>query len=201
MNHRKRPDTRRINRPIRAGDLLLAVEEIQRILVPFTSVLFNELERRSKEVATPDGYPAGGSSGGRSADATSSTERAVMRRMESMQADPTLMAMRAIRNDIDTAWETLIRAEDAMRYLRHGDQLRAARQTTLSSCQACERDDVPNVGNDRIRSGYCHACFIAWTRTDYGNGRQDRVAFETSRRSPESEGQDLVASSSSVTNP
>ena len=199
MNHRKRPDTRRINRPIKAGDMRLAVEEIQRILAPFATPMFNELERRSKEVATPDGYPAGGSGGGRSADPTSSTERAAMRRIESMQADPTLLAMRAIRNDIDKAWEALIRAEDAMRYLRDGDQLRAERQTTLSSCLACERDDVPNVGNDRIRSGYCAACFMAWTRTDYGHGRQDRVAFETSRRSPESEGPDLVTTSSGVT--
>ena len=182
MTHRKRPDTRRTNRPVKAAELRLAVDELLRITATFTPTLMSELERRSRETAIPDGYPSGGSGAGRSADATSSTERAALRRTDGVTLDPMTLAMRAIRNDIDKAWEMLIRAEDAVAFINDRDTMRRERQSSLGTCQACQRDDVPNVGNDRIRSGYCVACFTAWTRTDFGQGRQDRAAFEISRR-------------------
>jgi hypothetical protein len=72
------------------------------------------------------------------------------------------------------AWQVIIHCADSVK----------GRQTTLGVCRACHRDDVPNVPSDRIRSGYCSACFKAWTRTDHGNGRMDRLAFEHTRQLP-----------------
>lgn len=50
-------------------------------------------------------------------------------------------------------------------------------------CAACLRD-VPGIGSDRLRSGYCDACRKAWARADF----PDRLLFEFSRR-PEDEQQ------------
>lgn len=44
-------------------------------------------------------------------------------------------------------------------------------------CGACEAT-VAGVGNDRIRSGYCHACYQSWQR----GGFAERGAFERSRK-------------------
>lgn len=61
--------------------------------------------------------------------------------------------------------------------LHAGDKLKG-RQTTLSQCQACNRD-VSNVGDDRLRSGYCDACRKAWDREPQP---RDRLRFELRRR-------------------
>ncbi len=44
-------------------------------------------------------------------------------------------------------------------------------------CQACGRQ-VSGSGNDRLRRGYCPACYRAWRRA----GRPDRSEFEAARR-------------------
>lgn len=50
-------------------------------------------------------------------------------------------------------------------------------RTNMADCAACLRP-VANTPSDRIRSGYCGACYMAWTR----EGRPERVAFERTRR-------------------
>lgn len=45
------------------------------------------------------------------------------------------------------------------------------------TCQACERD-VTGSAVDRLKSGYCPACYIAWGRA----GRPDRAQFAAGRR-------------------
>lgn len=55
------------------------------------------------------------------------------------------------------------------------------RKSSGGDCGACGRY-VPNAEGDRIESGYCHTCYVAWTRTDKGAGRLDRRVFEQTRR-------------------
>lgn len=47
------------------------------------------------------------------------------------------------------------------------------------SCQACHAV-VTGTANDRIKSGFCTACYAAWLR----QGRPDRAEFGASRRTP-----------------
>lgn len=46
-------------------------------------------------------------------------------------------------------------------------------------CQACGQH-CSGAGNDRLRSGYCNACRMAWDR----EGRPPRADFERARRVP-----------------
>lgn len=182
--YRKRPDLKRPFRKIKTSELAEARDEIMRISGRFTDRMFSQLERRTLETALPDGYPSGGSGdGSKSSDETSTTERTALRLLNGqVEADVTLNAMRSIRNSFDKAWDHVIAAEDAWDAICNSDAMKKGREMTLATCAACLRDDVPNMGNDRIIAGYCPTCFKAWQRTDAGEGRQDRFSFEKSRR-------------------
>ena len=156
----------------------LALEECHRILATLTPHVLGELERRGRETAAPDGFPSGGDGTGRASSTTSGTERAALQRFGRVRPDATYLAFLSMRNNLDKVWEQLIRIEDAWISVQVSDAQKRERQTSLAICEACGRDDVTNVGEDRIRSGYCPACYQAWNRA----GRQDRVVFEQSRR-------------------
>lgn len=55
----------------------------------------------------------------------------------------------------------------------------AADTAGTGSCQACD-EHCPGTGEDRLRSGFCPACFKAWCRA----GRPDRFTFKRDRRVP-----------------
>ena len=181
--HRRRPNLKHQHRRIKARDMGIARDETLRILGKFDDKKLAEIERRTQETSTPDGYPSGGGNGSKSSDDTSSTERTALRLVAGEHSgDRTLEAMKSIRNSFDRAWDHVIAAEDAWDAIMASDRGRRERQVTLGECKACLRDDVPMTPNDRIKAGFCNACFVAWTRTDVGHGRQDRMSFMESRR-------------------
>ena len=51
------------------------------------------------------------------------------------------------------------------------------RESTIIYCEACERE-IAGTTNDRVRSGYCSACFQAWNRA----GKPYRTQFEATRK-------------------
>ena len=183
--YRKRPDTKHPKRKIKEKELVTARDEITRIVGKFRKSNFLEMERRSQESALPDGYPSGGGGdGSKSSDDTSSTERTALRLISGEHSgDRTLEAMRSIRNSFDKAWDHVIDAEDAWDAIMASDRQKKDREVTLKTCQACLRDDVPNVDDDRIRAGYCRGCYRDWLETrDESGVRMDRLTFERSRR-------------------
>jgi hypothetical protein len=56
---------------------------------------------------------------------------------------------------------------------------RTADTAGTGSCQACTQW-CSGTGEDRLRSGYCNACRVAWDRA----GRPDRATFNRTRRVP-----------------
>ena len=160
--HRRRPNLKHPHRRIKARDMAVARDETVRILAKFSDRMLAELERRTQETATPDGYPSGGSGdGSRSSDATSSTERTALRLIAGEHSgDRTLDAMRSIRNSFDKAWDHVIAAEDAWDAIMASDRGQRERQVTLGDCKACLRDDVPNTPSERIVAGFCPAAAI-----------------------------------------
>jgi hypothetical protein len=118
------------------------------------------------------------------ADESSSTEAAALRLLEGKKRrDPQQTACARIDSAFQAIWKELDAAEHAWDViLNASDAIRTREaQSTLGTCRACTCD-VPNVGEDRIKSGYCQSCYRAWLRTDTGNGRQDRLSFESARR-------------------
>lgn len=183
MGYRRRPNLKHQHRRIKARDMGVARDETIRILSKFDDKKLAEIERRTQESSIPDGYPSGGGNGSKSSDDTSSTERTALRLIAGEHSgDRTMEAMKSIRNSFDKAWDHVIAAEDAWDAIMASDRGRRERQVTLGTCQACFAE-VPNVGEDRIKAGYCPPCFRAWLRTsDEAGVRKDRLTFEKSRR-------------------
>lgn len=169
-----------------------------------------EIERRSKVTAAPDGYksqtrcgevssapvkhdqdcPESLMTGDCACDAgfreglSRPTENTALRIIDGGKRsdDPQMEAFRRIDSAFQACWDAVADIDAAWDLICHITDMRRGRETTLGSCQACLRDDVPNQGDDRIKSAYCPPCYKAWQRTDEGNGRQDRASFERSRR-------------------
>lgn len=196
------------HRAIKAKRLKQQRDRVVDVLARFTDRVFDEVERRSQMTALPDGFPTNTRYGPRDGGPSSvqhepgciwatdpfpqcecgetqatSTERAALRLIEGRpEHDPQQTSCERIDDAFQEMWTSVIKAERAWDLILHSSEAIRGRQTTLGTCQACLRDDVPNVGSDRIVAGYCATCFKAWQRTDGGHGRQDRLSFERERR-------------------
>jgi hypothetical protein len=112
----------------------------------------------------------GDGTGSRGADATSSTERAVV--------DPTLAMFAGIDERLAKSlylmWQVGLKVQsDARNILAHADK-----DDTLPAgsgeCARCARYCRPDVKQgDRIKSGYCGRCYRLWLR----RGKPDRSTF------------------------
>lgn len=105
------------------------------------------------------GYPAGTlGSGSRSSDTTSSTERAALNPNPWAGVDDDLArALRRLWADA-TIVEGLV--DRILAHASDDDPIPAGR----GHCQACEAFCKGDGENDRLRSGFCHACSMAWAR-------------------------------------
>lgn len=70
------------------------------------------------------------------------------------------------------------------------------RKSGAGYCEACT-DWVPGTSEDRIRSGYCDACYTAWTRA----ARPPRGPFERGRRARAEDRRRTRVAAESVTTP
>ncbi len=94
---------------------------------------------------------------------------------------------RARRSDDGDLWKAakkLERIADLDRRIARRGDARSGRPASVTICLACD-DTITGVGNDRNRSGYCPACYIAWWRwkTEHG-GESDvnHLAFRKHRK-------------------
>jgi hypothetical protein len=159
-------------------------DRINDVLARFNDHVLDEVARRGELTNVPDGFGIGGGGGSvRGGDDTSSTERAALQLAEGRRDyDVQQTSVERIDDAFQSMWDAVIAAERAWDVILNASEGIRGRQTSLGACQACFRDDVPNVGSNRIRAGYCPACFTAWCRTDQGSGRMDRFTFERGRR-------------------
>ncbi len=72
-----------------------------------------------------------------------------------------------VLRQVDRRRQYVLSAADALR----------GRQSTVGVCAACGRT-VARTKDDRLRGGYCEACYKAWNRAS----RPDRAAFQHRRR-------------------
>lgn len=147
--------------------------------------LLEAVRRDNTGTPAADGYPTGYLACGGEDAAQSRTEGAAL---ADYRVDPdtdtgtwghtehdrhhdyTTAAARALRAAADAIGELMERL-DAI------DRLATLHRTDPSGhCNACTRW-VEGTANDRLRAGYCAACYRAWDRA----GRPDRVQFERTR--------------------
>ena len=166
---------------IKADTMTRNRERIIEALAMLPDDVLIEVERRAQFDAANDGFSAGGSGGGASSEVSRPTELTAIAIIESrQQVDPQMTAFVIVQRELALMRTSALRIERAMYVIRHIQDGRRGRETSLHSCQACERSDLV----DRPKSGYCTACYRAWLRTaNNGQVRQDRLMFEIHRRS------------------
>jgi hypothetical protein len=169
-------------RAIKQRDAVL--EHLPRVFGRMKDADLNEIERRARMTAEPDGFSSGGSIEGSTSEVSDPTQAHAFRLIEGTkpQGDVQMEAFRRLDRAFQGCWDHVIEAEAAWDLIQHITDGRRGRETSLGTCQACLRSDVPNVGEDRIRAGYCNSCYRSWLRSDGGLGRMDRFSFELSRR-------------------
>ena len=89
--------------------------------------------------------------------------------------DSIFEAVKGLAQSIHDMAELARSVEQTMRFILEGPE--RLKEAQVVHCAACGRE-VAATKVDRIRSGYCAACYMAWLR----DGRPYRFAFEVSRR-------------------
>ena len=166
---------------IKADTMMRDRERIIDALAMLPDNVLLEVERRAQYDAANDGFSTGGSGGGASSEVSRPTELTAIAIIEArQQADPQMTAFVILHRELELMRTSALRIEKVMYVMRHIQDGRRGRETSLHSCQACERSDLV----DRPKQGYCAACYRAWVRTaENGQVRQDRLMFEIHRRS------------------
>lgn len=92
--------------------------------------------------------------------------------------DPVGRALAELFGALSEAAGVLMGVNRNLDYVTHAKESAEGWVSSLQgSCAACDRD-VAGTENDRLKAGYCPACYTAWLR----DGRPDRLKFERERR-------------------
>ena len=188
----------------RAERLLAQIEEARDALSHYDMSTLLDLLRRGEQSAEPDGYAAqtgydrgpGGvralvvddGDGPDAVPLDSSTEAAAFRRLGRQEHDMVGEALAEIFGTLATSCRGLRRVERLRQVVSHTEERVRGRQSTIGECLACAAD-VAGVGEDRLKAGYCPACYRAWRRwaTEQAAAGRDpsHVMFRAQRRAAE----------------
>ena len=135
--------------------------------------LINDLVRRASSRATSYAKPDGPRTKGA---VSNPTLNAVMRSMSGITPqDPIFDAVKDLAHILSNIADLSQKADDRIRFIT--DTTSRIKDVQVIHCEACLRE-VAGTKSDRLRSGYCQACYQAW----YREGMGYRLTFELSRR-------------------
>ena len=135
--------------------------------------LINDLVRRASSRATSDAKPDGPRTKGA---VSNPTLNAVMRSMSGITPqDPIFDAVKDLAHILSNIADLSQKADYRIRFIT--DTTSRIKDVQVIHCEACLRE-VAGTKSDRLRSGYCQACYQAW----YREGMGYRLTFELSRR-------------------
>jgi len=135
--------------------------------------LINDLVRRASSRATSDAKPDGPRTKGA---VSNPTLNAVIRNMSGVTPqDPIFDAVKDLAHILSNIADLSQKADDRIRFIT--DTTSRIKDVQVINCEACLRE-VAGTKSDRLRSGYCQACYQAWYRSGMGY----RLTFELSRR-------------------
>lgn len=162
-------------RVVRLAQSVVAVREVVSRL---EAGILAELVRHDEVAVEHDGYPSRSGGGGGGAPAVTVpdehgdpdsvtvtfTEAAVFARGDDHRRDPIGDAVRYIEAALPAVAEGLRRIDRARASVVHAADDKRGRISSLQgTCSACQRD-VTGVGVDRLRRGWCTACYTAFLR-------------------------------------
>lgn len=174
--------------------------DILELLKRLTPELIEDLDRRARFLAVPDGYPRGGGGGIHGSDVSRPTEASVIARdeLEVLPADPIGEQIALVLATLSEAAGVLKPVDRWLRYLAAYQDQAIVRDTTgASDCRGCDRT-VAGGAADPIRSGLCNACRSAYVRWSDGHPVSDdpaahRLEFERWRHEQLAERADQAA--------
>jgi len=135
--------------------------------------IINDLVRRASTRATSDAKPDGPRTKGA---VSNPTLNAVVRSMSgNTTQDPIFDAVKDLAHILSNIADLSQKADDRIRFIT--DTTSRIKDVQVINCEACLRE-VAGTKSDRLRSGYCQACYQAWYRSGMGY----RLTFELSRR-------------------
>lgn len=145
-------------------DVKRAKETLDRL----TPDLVANLVRRAGTRSTGEKPSQGPKGKGSHSDPTLS---AVVRRMTAENApDPVFDTVKELAQTLADIAQLTLKVDEKLKYILEAGERRKTAETP--TCLACEEITL------RPRSGYCPACYMAWTRA----GRPYRSAFELERK-------------------
>ena len=135
--------------------------------------IINDLVRRASTRATSDAKPDGPRTKGA---VSNPTLNAVVRSMSGNTTQvPIFDAVKDLAHILSNIADLSQKADDRIRFIT--DTTSRIKDVQVINCEACLRE-VAGTKSDRLRSGYCQACYQAWYRSGMGY----RLTFELSRR-------------------
>lgn len=165
--------------------------------------VLEEIMRRA-EFVVADGYPTQSMAdsdihGGFAQTGDTSTERAALR-LASESDEEALAHFRQVQADVwrererDVAGDALVELRSDVEHMAQlADNVdncrklvlsiqgrKRGRESTVDNCPLCG-GLVTNVGEDRIKAGYCPACYTAWRRAGSPRDSVERHQFERAR--------------------
>jgi hypothetical protein len=164
----------------RAADKMIRdAKRTRSTLDVLSDALLADLVRRAGTRATSEPTESTGPRGkGHYSDPTLS---AVTKKMsKGTVADPVWDSVRDIATMLDDMASLCQRIDQRVRFVTETGE--RAKESTIIHCNACERE-VAGTSRDRIRSGYCQACYASWIRA----GRPYRAVFEIKIREKNNE--------------
>lgn len=184
------------HRARQARNQLTAIKRAaEKLLEP--DVLENLIRRGEHVVA--DGLQSAGGEGVSGSPQSTATERAALRlaspseeeaaergqevkpdTWQEREPDPAADALNELLSNIAHAALLMGDADGCRKYVLSIESRERGRQSTVDSCQLCGAV-VTNVGEDRLRSGYCCGCYSAWKRIGGPQDPIERRRFERER--------------------
>lgn len=158
-------------------------DELVRLLKLLDDATLDDLERRGRYLPIPDGMPAGGAGGGRGSEVSRPTEQAATARvLLAPPADPIARLITGIFARLGEASTALAPLEHSLQVVRGYGATAERRESSLQGdCLCCQRP-VAGSDIDRLKAGFCPACYTAWLRARNERPDLDRGRFILERR-------------------
>jgi len=160
-----------------------SIDETIDLLSGFDEAVLDELQRVSRIGVGVDGWRAGQGEGSGGTDISDPTGQAVIARQGRIMGDPRGEAIDAVVKHLAEARRSAIRASRALQVFNNLGESERGRVVSIGECKACT-ELVPGSQTNRLKAGYCPACYSAWRRSEApdGSGRLPHHIFENERR-------------------
>jgi len=151
-------------------DIQSALKTLTALKPALIELFVQRAGKRAESDASPERTPK---SKGSYSDPTAS---AVMRLMSGRKvSDPIFDAVKEIAQTLNDMAALSNRIDNLVQFVTEGAE--RSKIAAIHYCGACERE-VTGTKSDRIKSGYCEACYRQWLR----EGKPYRNLFEISRK-------------------